>query len=211
MLRSGAVLAFALALPALSAVAACSEDAQTVKPQKATKGDDDDDNVALVDAGESSSSSSSSGGGLIDAANGGVATSYRGVLDKTPPVKFGGGTNHCNYTMFMSTIEIELAITPEGNVIGGTAKNDMTEAFDGACTFAVAPLGKRPLAFVFGSMSGQTLTFAQTPTAGTPKTNLTIVLTKAGQSFTGAVAWERADRTDDLKWTVTTTLTLGPK
>lgn len=191
-----------------SAFVACTEDPQTVTPQKSTrhpKGDDDDDDDD--DTAINASSSSSSGGGVVDAATGGAAVTYRGTLDKTGATQFGGENEHCTYDVAMGAIEIEIAITPEGNVIGGTAKNDMTESIVGTCPYA--PLGTKPMSFAFGSMNGQDLTWAQTN--GSPKTNLTITLTKMGQSYQAAAKWVRADRDDDLKWTVTTTLTLGPK
>ena len=190
----------------VAAFFACTEDTQTVPPQKVerTSGDDDDARTSST----SSSSSTSSGGALVDAATGGAAVTYRATLDKTGSTQFGGGSGHCMYNVAMSRIEIELAITPEGNVIGGSAKNSMTESIVGSCAFA--PLGTKPMSFAFASMTGQTLTWAQDAT-GAPKTNLTLTLTKMGASYQGAVKWVRADRTDDLQWTVNTTVTLGPK
>jgi hypothetical protein len=188
---------------------ACSEATQTVKPQKTAKPDDDDDDDDVIDRNSSSSSSSSSSGGsVIDAATGGAAVTYRGTLDQTPSFQFGGAAGHCTYNIIMSAIEIELAITPEGTVIGGTAKNNMTESLVGTCAYA--PLGTKPMSFSFASRTGDTLTFAA-GTTGAPKSDLTINLTKSGASYTGAVKWVRADRTDDLRWTATGLVTIGPK
>ncbi|MFO0735581.1 MAG: hypothetical protein U0270_06870 [Labilithrix sp.] len=205
MKRAGAP---ALAFVLLSVLVACTADEPSVKPQKVTAGDDDDDDVTGPRDAGPSSSSSSAGSNVIDAATGGAAVSYRGTLEKTPSTLFGGASGHCQYNIVMSAVEIELAITPEGNVIGGTAKNDMTESVAGTCTFAA--LGKKPMSFAFASMSGQTLTWAQAAT-GSPKTNLTITLTKNGPSYEGAVKWVRADRTDDLQWTVNTRVNITPK
>jgi hypothetical protein len=186
---------------------ACADDPETtppsVEPKHRSAGDDDDAGTST-----SASSSSSSGGALVDAATGGAAVSYRGTLDKTGTSQFGGGSGHCTYNVAMSAIEIELAITPEGNIIGGSVNNSMTESIVGTCAFA--PLGTKPMSFSFASAQGQTLTWAQAAT-GAPKTNLTITLTKTGQSYDAAVKWVRADRTDDLQWTVATKVTIGPK
>lgn len=189
-----------------SVVIACGDDTQTVQPQKAQqhKADDDDD----VATSSTSSTTSSSGGAVIDAATGGAAVTYHATLAKTQSTQFGGGSGHCTYNVVMSDIDIELAITPEGNVIGGSAKNSMTESTVGSCTFA--PLGTKPMSFSFAAPDGGTLTWAQGST-GAPKTNLTLTLTKKGAGYEGAVKWVRADRTDDLQWTVNTTVTLDPK
>lgn len=193
----------------ISATQACSEDAPEAKPHRTVPSTDDDDS-APVDAGGTSSSSSSSGDTVVDAATGGAAVTYRGTLDTTPTTPFGNGTQSCKYLVAMKNIVVEIAITPDGEVIGGSATNDMVETLAETCVNK--PLGTKKEAFTAGTMKAPDTLGWVGAAANGPKMDLTTTLTKAGQSYQAALKWVRTDQPSaDLAWTVTTTITLGPK
>lgn len=197
-----------IALAAVIGTQACSEDAPEVKPHRTVPVSDDDDDTTPVDAG--GSSSSSSGDAVVDAALGGAAVTYRGTLDTTPTTPFGSGTDSCKYLVAMKNIVVEIAITPEGEVIGGSATNDMVESLGDTCPYP--PLGTKKEAFTAGTMKAPDTLGWVGAAANGPKMDLTTKLTKVGQSYEAAVKWVRTDQSSaTLAWTVTTTITLGPK
>jgi len=200
-----------VALLLLVCVAACSSSEDTSPaPFKAgtsssssssgsSPGDDDDDDTVILppavvedDAGTPPPADQ--------------ASSFRGVLAATPATKFGGVAPHCTYNATMKKVEVELAITPSGNVIAGSAKSNYVETVVGTC--ALAALGTVPQTFTLTTTNGTELTFRG---VGGPKTALVLKLTKAGASWDAAATWTRTDRTDDLKWVVKSNVTLGPK
>lgn len=198
-------------LPVCLAVAllACSsgDDGGGAKPFKSASsssgapadGDDDDTTVILppveaTDAGEAPPTANDQ------------AMPFRGILSATPATRFGGVAPHCTYNVTLRNIEMELAITPSGSVIGGTARNSMVESLVGTC--ASPALGSVPQTFTLATVNATELTFRGT---GGPRTSLLVKLTKVGASWEAASTWERTDRTDDLKWVVKSKLTLGPK
>ena len=205
MLRSVVVLSI-LSINVFASACSSTSEGPTPFKSKATSssssgtpaGDDDDDDAGRVivppveDAGTKPPAEQ--------------ASSFRGVLAATPSTRFGGVAPHCTYDATMKNIEVELAITPSGAVIGGTAKNSYVETIVGTCPFTA--LGTVAQAFTLSTAKGDELTLAGT---GGPKTQLVLKLTKSGASWDAAASWERTDRTDDLKWVVKSNVTLGPK
>ena len=144
--------------------------------------------------------------------DGGTATTFVGTLDATPPVPFGGAP-YCKYTVTMKNIDIEVSIVPGGQVIGATVKNTRVEATVPPCTFP--PSNPSDQSFAFTTLTqlpnGDELAFSGARPRTTPATTLTLDITPAGTTYKATAHWHRTDQDTILDWTVSSTVTLGPR
>lgn len=176
-------------------------------PTATASGDDDDTSAPPTDAGPVEP--------VNPVTDGGTATTFVGTLDATPPVTFGG-TPYCKYTVVMKSIDIEVSIIPGANgsnqIIGATVKNTMVEDTVKPCPNAPSPPSDQSFAFTTLTQlpTGYELAFSGAK-ANKPATKLTLDLTPQGSGWMATAHWLRTDQTGNLNWTVTSTITLGPK
>ena len=144
------------------------------------------------------------------------ATTYKGTLDSTPAVKFGGksgNTVYCEYTLTLEDIEIEIAALESGDVIGATVKDLAVDAIVPPCPHApMAPSMQRfALTTVTKTASGATLAF-EGAASNQPKTSLVIDITRSGAvAFVAAARWKRIDLGPPFDWEVKAKVTLVPQ
>ena len=161
------------------------------------------------DAGRRDGSSAPDAMAAAEASAG--ATTYKGTLDTTKAVSFGGDP-YCAYAMTLKDIEIEIAALESGDIIGAAVKNlavEETPPTDPPCPHQpMAPSMQRfALTTVTKTASGATLAFEGAST-NRPETSLVIDLTKVGVTYEASAGWKRTDQTPPLVWEVRAKLTL---
>lgn len=158
------------------------------------------------DAGPRDTGSAPVDAAVVEASAG--ATTYKGKLDATKAVKFGGDP-FCEYTMTLKDIEIEVAALESGEVIGAAVKDLAVEATVPPCPHPpMDPSMQRfALTTVTKTASGATLAFEGAKT-NQPVTSLVIDLTQVGVTYEASAGWKRTDQTPPLDWEVRTKLTL---
>ena len=149
---------------------------------------------------------------MVDVETSAGATTYKGTLDTTKAVPFGG-TPYCAYTITLKDIEIEIAALESGDVIGAAVKNlavEGTPQTDPPCPHQpMAPSMQRfALTTVTKTASGATLAFEGAST-NRPETSLVIDLTRVGVTYEASAGWKRSDQTPPLVWEVRAKLTLA--
>ena len=144
------------------------------------------------------------------------ATTYKGKLDSTNAVKFGGksgDTVYCEYTLTLKDIEVEIAALESGDVIGATVKDLVVEAVVPPCPHPPMEQSTQRFALttVTKTESGTTLAF-EGATSNQPKTSLVIDLTPSGAvAFEAAARWKRIDLGPPFDWEVKAKVTLVPQ
>jgi hypothetical protein len=146
--------------------------------------------------------------GAIEASAG--ATTFKGTLDTTVPVKFGG-KGYCEYTMTLKQVAIEVAALESGEIIGAAVKDLAIEGTVAPCTYNPMPPSDQTFALttVTKTASGATLAFEGAKT-NRPETALVIDLTRVGITYEASAGWKRSDQTPPLVWSVQAKLTLQP-
>lgn len=139
------------------------------------------------------------------------ATTYKGQLDATNAVKFGGDP-YCEYTMTLKDVAIEVAALESGDIIGAAVKDLVLEATVPPCPHApMDPAVQRfALTTVTPTASGATLAFEGAKT-NQPETSLVIDLAKVGATYQASAEWKRVDLDPPLDWTVTAKVTLAAR
>jgi hypothetical protein len=173
-------------------------------PPLATGGSSSPRDAGARDTGTAYGSDAMSG---VEASAG--ATTYKGTLDTTKAVAFGGDP-FCEYTMTLKDIEIEIAALESGEVIGAAVKDLAMEGTVPPCPHPpMAPSMQRfALTTVTKTASGATLAF-EGASANRPETSLVIDLTRVGVTFEASAGWKRTDQTPPLVWEVRAKLTLA--
>jgi hypothetical protein len=136
------------------------------------------------------------------------ATTFKGKLDATTPVKFGGDP-YCEYTMTFDNVEIEIAMLESGEVIGAQVKNHAVEVALPPCPHPpMAPSSQWfSLTTVTPTASGSTLAFEGAKT-NQPVTSLVIDLTQVGVTYEASAGWKRTDLGPPFAWEVRAKVTL---
>lgn len=139
---------------------------------------------------------------------------YRGTLDATTPVAFGGTStegNFCNYTITLKQLELDLSILPSKQILSGQLQAQQVEATDANCTFPpIAPnLASYQLSSAVPSGDSTMLTF-QAGAANMPHCSLVGTLTPTSGGYTAQLTFHRIDiSTVALSWTVTTQVAMS--
>lgn len=142
----------------------------------------------------------------------GTATTYKGHLEMTPPVPFGG-IPFCDYTMTLKQLDVELTIEASGAVRSGRVQDLNVEAV--VDTTPPCPDGAIPpniASYTFASAApgtdGTMLTFVAAST-NAPDVDLTATLSSAGAVKTVKLGFQRINVEDDiLAWAIAATVTL---
>jgi hypothetical protein len=144
-------------------------------------------------------------------------TTYRGTLQMSPTVTFGGPP-YCTYTETLRQIEIELNLLTTGEVKGGSSQALSVEMVlattDPACD---AGPGIEPNIHKFTFRSATRvgtgyMVLMDGNIANDPATSLAFMLTPATGAFTAAARWTRSGGiADSLNWNLTSNLTLTVK
>lgn len=139
----------------------------------------------------------------------GTTVTYKGALDQTPPVMFGGGS-FCKYTIELKQLSVELGVLPSKQVTTGRVQALNVEAVVPPCTFAPAPpvIGNYTLASAKPSASGMTLQFTGAAT-NSPTVDLVIELAAVGSAYQARLGFHRTDQSPPLDWSVVTTFSLS--
>jgi len=138
-----------------------------------------------------------------------TATTYRGTLDATDPVTFGGQT-FCTYMITLKQLVVELAITPSGQVRSGHVQDLNSETTTADCpNGTIEPnIAMYTLASAAPSQSGTTLTF-QGAAANEPAADLIVELSTTGSARQATLGFHRSDADPPLDWSVVATLALS--
>ena len=146
-------------------------------------------------------------GAVTEAAPDGPPVSgYRGMLDATAPVQFGGDP-YCTYTMVLRQIEIVLSIAGEDRVVDGQAQNLTVEEViptTPPCPFPPSPPSIHRYRFSSSSAVQDTVTvvFAADP-SNTPLGTLVLEVTPSGPGYQASFDYHRTDQPAPLDWRVT--------
>src|SRR5262245_8418731 len=152
---------------------------------------------------------------IIDAT---PARPYKGTLDQTPPVQFGG-TPYCKYTITLKQIAVEIAILPGGQVTSGRVQALNVEAVvvsttpNCPATTPVIPANVATYTFQSAkpSSGGMQLTFKGAST-NNPGVDLTVDLATVGTAVQARLGFHRYDQPPPLDWSVVTgALSLSPQ
>lgn len=137
------------------------------------------------------------------------ATTFRGRLDATLPVKFGGSP-YCSYTVSLKEIVIEVAALESGDLIGASVSNLVVEATIPPCPNPpMAPARQTyALTTTTKTASGLTLGF-EGAKPNQPATALVIDLVRIGVTYEASVGWHRTDQKPPLDWSVAAKITLA--
>jgi hypothetical protein len=153
------------------------------------------------------------------------ARTYHGAMTQTPPVTFGGtpttgGTPFCMYTITLKSLDVELAISPSGQVTSGRVQDlnvedvvpSTTPVVCGPSTGMIPP-NIATYTFMSATPSGNVLALMfRAGTTNEPVATLVGSLSSVGNGYLVALSFHRIDATDAvLNWTVATTLTLAPQ
>lgn len=141
----------------------------------------------------------------------GTPLTYKGTLDQTPPVTFGGAP-YCMYTITLKQLDVELAIVPPSQVITGRVQDLNVEAIVPPCPNGSIPpmIATYTLASAMPSQSGTTLTF-QGATSNVPAVSLVIELSSAGEAYQARLGFHRSDAVPPLDWSVVATIPLSAR
>lgn len=205
------VLCFAL-VSAFIGVACAQDDQTDVRPLKAsskkTTSGDDDDAAPITTAAPTTTVAAPVV--PLDAGGGG-ATTYIGTLDETPTVRFGGSP-YCYYDVRLKSVRIEVAALPNGEIIGASVTDIMSENSVPPCTYGAAAPTECSFAFTTSTPTadGHQLDFKGAAT-NYPATKLVVNIKKVGSSYEASANWHRTDQGPPLDWTETTKITLGPR
>jgi hypothetical protein len=181
---------------ALMAMACGGDDASKGPPPLATS-------TVSRDAG-----ARETGGPTYLEAGPGAATTFKGRLATTTPVKFGGDP-FCDYTMTLENVEIEISALESGEIIGAKVQDRTVEAALEPCPFAPAAPSLQTFALttVTPTASGSTLAF-EGGASNEPETSLVIDLARVGATYEATAGWKRTDQGPPLDWSMTLKLTL---
>ena len=142
-------------------------------------------------------------------------STYQAQLVMSPPANFGGaGTYVCRYTMTLRQIQLELVISPEGQVLGGSAQNMTDEKVTntGECPFLPAMPTMQKFRFLSATPVGNMIMVVmEGDITNAPKASLGITLAPTSGGFASSARWTRTDQVPELTWTVTATMTLETK
>ena len=141
----------------------------------------------------------------------GTPVTYKGRIDKTTAVMFGGGPmGYCTYTMSLQQLSVEIGIRPSGEVTTGHVQALNVEAIVGTCMYAPAPASIANYNFVSAtpSANGMMLTFEGEATNAT-KASLVVNLSSSGPTQTAAMIFHRTDLGAPLDWRVAVTVPLA--
>jgi hypothetical protein len=144
-----------------------------------------------------------------DPSDGGTATTYRGTLDQTSPVTFGGDP-YCSYTITLKQLDVELGILPSSHqVTTGRVQDLNLEASLPPCTLPTIPPGiaTYTLASAAPSATGTKLTF-QGAADNAPVASLGINLSPSGSTYQATLTFQRTDSEALLNWSVIATIPL---
>lgn len=147
---------------------------QTNGVSRAADGDDDDDDATDADEPRSRVPTDTSGTTPTPPAR--VPTSWRGHIDTSPMVDFGGG-KWCNYHVVLSDIELTMSLDAAGHITASDVTNTMTES---ATACEAEPLGVQRNTFAFRAPANTpaTLTVMQVGDPNNlPQADLTLVAT----------------------------------
>lgn len=138
-------------------------------------------------------------GSVADAED--VAT-YRGTLDSSAAVKFGGPP-YCEYTITLKQIELELTVSTAGDFIGGTAQDLAVEAIVPPCPNPPQPSQIHKFAFRSATPAGTaTMVMMDSAASNMPLTSLAITVTPGTGGYNAAARWTRTDQQPPLAWSV---------
>lgn len=147
--------------------------------------------------------------GPVDATAGsdaGPAHRYRGTLDATTPVQFGGGPKgFCTYSITLKQLAVELTVQASGEVTAGAVSDLNVEAIVGTCSAGVIPpkIARYTLDSAKAAPGGTLLTFQADP-ANEPNVALTGVVGFGGTQARATLNFKRGGDTVDpvLDWQV---------
>jgi hypothetical protein len=141
----------------------------------------------------------------------GSPVTYKGTLDQTPPVTFGGAP-YCMYTITLKQLDVELAIVPPSQVTTGRVENLNVEAIVPQCPNGSLPptIATYTFASATPSQSGTTLAFQGAP-GNAPVVSLVVELSSAGAAYQARLGFHRTDTVPPLDWSVVTTIPLSAR
>jgi len=142
-----------------------------------------------------------------------IPAAYRGMLDATQSVTFGGmfgQDNYCTYMITLKQLVIELGITPSGQVRTGRVQDLNFETTTADCEFdPIEPnVAMYTLASTAPGPGGMTLTFQGAP-ANNPTVDLVVELSTAGSVHQASLGFHRSDIDPPLDWAVVATVALS--
>ena len=141
----------------------------------------------------------------------GTPRTYRGTLDQSTAVTFGGpaGTiNYCYYTITLKMLEVQIGILPNGQVSMGHVQCTNVEATVQPCTQMPIPPGTAIYDFQSPGTSTSTPLVFIGAVANVPRVSLTVDVS-TGTSYKAHLTFHRTDQVAPFDWTVATDVTLA--
>jgi len=150
--------------------------------------------------------------GACGTVNGDDTTTYKGMLDQTPAMTFGGAP-YCSYTIALKQLDVELEILPSEQVTAGKVQALNVEAVvptTPPCPYGPAgpTISNYTFASAMSSTSGMTLTF-QGAATNTPVASLEVELLSVGSVYQARLGFHRTDVSSPLDWSVLATVPLS--
>jgi hypothetical protein len=137
---------------------------------------------------------------------------YRGTLDQTAAVTFGGPTgtiNYCHYTITLKDLVVQIGLLPNGQVRTGQVQDTNVEATVQPCSLMPIPPGAAFYDFLSpGTAINMPLTFIGAA-ANVPAVSLTVELSPTDPGYQARLTFHRTDQSAPFDWTVVTTVALS--
>jgi hypothetical protein len=142
-------------------------------------------------------------------------TTYKGRLEQTPPLAFGG-VDFCDYLMTLQQLEVEVAITASGQVRSAHVQDvNFEEIVTMPCgdppALPIAPnTATYDLELATPSTTGIGLTFTAA-TTNQPAATLAANLTRAEAGYNALLVFHRFGEVAVLNWTIHASVALTPQ
>lgn len=166
--------------------------------------------LSLVVAGCTASTGGVTGdaGKPADAGTPGASKTYRGTLDMSQTVPFGGVV-YCAYSITLRQIDVQITMRPSGEVTGAAVQALNVEATVGTCPYPPSPpsIANYTLGTAKMIPNGSMLTLTGDP-ANSPMVALDITTTTSGTKQEAMLSFLRTDQTGELAWNVVVTVPL---
>jgi hypothetical protein len=138
---------------------------------------------------------------------------YKGTLDQTTPVTFGGSP-YCSYTITLKQLELDLAIVPGSNQVASGSVEDLNvEAIVPPCPNGAIPAGIARYTFAPAAPASDSAALSFTgDAANDPVASLAVQLSSVGSAYQASLGFHRTDSpVAALNWSVVATISLMPE
>jgi hypothetical protein len=166
--------------------------------------------AAVVFAAACTNAGSTSGDAA--AADADPTTTYKGHLDATQPLPFGG-QGFCNYLMTLEQLEVEVAITASGQVPSAHVQDENVEALAVPCG-DVGTIPRNTATYDLDRATPSTTGIGVTFTAGRtnePTVTLAANLTRTVAGYAADLVFHRFGQPPILNWTIYVSVELAPQ